>query len=439
MKSKKILSLFLAVLMLAALMASCASPSPSTPATTSSSPSPSQAASESSSPSPSEAVTAEDVALKVWAPIRQIEKGIISQMCDEFKVAHPEWNITFTVEAQEEDTLKDSLLKDVAAAGDIFFFSADQTAELVNAGAIAKLGGAAADLVKNEMAETVANTVTVDGSIYAVPFTHNTFFMFYDKTLMTEEDVKTVEGIMSKKTADDVYNFCFDDAGGWKLGAWYYGAGNTVYGADGNDFAAGCDWNNATGVAVTKYIMDLLANKKCAYNADVTVSELIATHRLGAWFDGAWNYQSYKDVLGDNLGLAVLPTFSPNGTAAQLKGFYGSKAVGVNPQAKNMPAAVAFASFINNAEMQILRFTLGNEIPTNKNASTDPAVVADELASVIMAEADMASVIQPANALFGSHYWTNTTALMADIKGGVVTAANVQEKLDAFVAKMNAE
>jgi arabinogalactan oligomer/maltooligosaccharide transport system substrate-binding protein len=243
----------------------------------------------------------QDVSLKVWVPENQIQTGTIDEMCASFQELHPEWNITFTVEAQGEDTAKDEILKDAAAAGDVFFFANDQLMELVNAGAIARLGGSTEEMVKTTMAEAVVDTVRADDAIYGIPFTHNTFFMYYDKSLLNEEDIQSIESIMAKETADDVYNFCFDSAGGWKLGAWYYGAGLNIYGDSQVDFAAGSNWNNETGVAVTNYLIDLINNPKCAYADDVSLSELAADNRIGAWFDGSWNYNLYKEALGDNL------------------------------------------------------------------------------------------------------------------------------------------
>ena len=202
-----------------------------------------------------------DVTLKVWVPQNQIETGTIEQQQKAFAEANKDkWNITWETEVMGEDVCKENLLRDVEAAADVFFYASDQVAEMVKAGAIAKLGGDAANMVKAEIPTSVAQTVTVDGSLYGIPFTHNTYFMFYDKTLMTEDDVKTIESIVSKDTASDVYNFYFESGGGWKLGAWYYGAGCSVYGANGDDLAAGFNWNNETGIAVTNYLIDLIAN-----------------------------------------------------------------------------------------------------------------------------------------------------------------------------------
>jgi arabinogalactan oligomer/maltooligosaccharide transport system substrate-binding protein len=166
-----------------------------------------------------------DVTLTLWLSSNEIETGSAAGMITEFKAAHPEWNLTVNIAAVGEDVAKDEVLKDVAAAADVYTFANDQIEELKNAGAIARIGGSYEALVKSEQPETVVKTgqSLSDGNLYGIPFSHNTFFMFYDKTLLTENDVKSVEGIVGKSTAADVYNFCFDAAGGWKLGAWYYG------------------------------------------------------------------------------------------------------------------------------------------------------------------------------------------------------------------------
>lgn len=377
-----------------------------------------------------------DVALKVWVPQNQLDTGIITEQQEKFAAAHPEWNITWTTEVVGEDVAKENILKDVEEAADVFLFASDQLVELVNAGAIARLGGNTEKMVKETNTDFVVSTAMVGDALYAIPFTHNTFYMYYDKTLMTAEDVKTIEGIVNKKTEDDVYNFYFESGGGWKLGAWYYGAGLNVFGPQGDNLEAGVDWNNETGVAVTEYLIDLINNKKVAYEGDISVSELIAEHRLGVWFDGSWNDQNWVKILGDNLGRAVIPTYNLNGKDVQLKGFYGSKCIGVNATTDNMAAAVAFAAFLGNEENQLLRYEKSGQIPTNINLSSSEAVLADPLAKVIVDEANNASVVQPASSVFGSRYWNYANTIPTEIRSGGITKKNVQEKLDKFVQSM---
>lgn len=377
-----------------------------------------------------------DVALKVWCPQNQVDTGIMEQQQKAFADAHPEWNITWTTEIVGEDNAKTEVLKDVDAAADVFLFASDQLIELVDAGAIAQLGGEAEKMVKETIAESVRATAMIGDKTYAIPFTHNTFFMFYDKTIMDESDVTSLEKIMAKQTADNVYNFYFESSGGWKLGAYYYGAGLTVFGPEGNDLEAGVNWNNATGVAVTNYLIDLINNPKCAYDGEIAVTELVGDHRLGVWFDGAWNYNNYKDVLGDDLGMGVIPTFNPDGNDYQLKSFYSSKCIGVNAHSKNMAAAVAFATFLGNEENQTLRYEKSAQIPANIKASQTEAVTSDPLAVVIVKESNEASVMQPVHSVFSSRYWTYAGAIPTEIRSGVLNKDNVQEKLDAFVKSM---
>ena len=432
-KATRFLALFLAVILVMGSFGACTKKQNAGNNTTT------PAATQAPAAATQAPITAIPVTLKVWAPENQIQSATIDTMCNSFQTLHPEWNITYTVETQGEDTAKDEILKDVTAAGDVYFFANDQLTALVNAGAIARLGGSTEEMVKSTMAKPVVDTVTVNDAIYAIPFTHNTFFMYYDKSLLTADDVKSVEKIMAKKTADNVFNFCFDPAGGWKLGAWYYGAGLTIYGDSQNDFAAGANWNNPTGLAVTNYLIDLINNPKCAYSDDVSTTELAADHRIGAWFDGSWNYQLYKDALGDDLGLAIIPTFNPDGKDYQLKGFYGSKAIGVNPQAPFPEVAVAFAAYLGSEEMQMQRFTETGQVPTNQNAGNSPEVQADEVAKVLVEEVNNASVMQPTSAEFGARYWTNAGAIATEIKSGDLNKKNAQDKLNTFVDAMKVQ
>lgn len=378
----------------------------------------------------------QDVTLKVWCPQNQVETGIMEQQQTAFAAEHPEWNITWQTEIVGEDKCKDEVLKDVGVAGDVFMFSTDQLPDLVEAGAIAQLGGATETMVKEENAQAVIDTVTWDDKTYAVPFTHNTFFMYYDKTILDESDVTSLEKIMAKETADNVYNFYFESAGGWKLGCYYYGAGLNIFGEDGSDLEAGVDWNNDTGIAVTNYLIDLINNPKCAFDGEVQPSELAPEHRLGAWFDGLWNYDLYADALGDDLGMAILPTFNPDGSDYQLLSFYSSKAIGVNAQSKNPAAAVAFAAYLGNEENQLLRFEKSAQVPTNLNAGSSETVKADPKSAILVEESNKASVMQPVSSTFSARYWSNAGAIATEIRSGEITKDNVKEKMDTFAAAM---
>lgn len=141
-------------------------------------------------------------------------------------------------------------------------------------------------------------------------------------------------------------------------------------------------------------------------------------------------------ALGDDLGIATIPTFNPDGTDYQLLGFYGSKCIGVNAKSQNMAAAVAFAAYLGNEENQLLRYKLSAQIPANMAAGESEEVKADPLAAVIVKEANEASVAQPANSVFSTRYWTYANTIPTEIRSKEITKDNVQEKLDTFVDAM---
>ena len=378
---------------------------------------------------------ATEVTLTVWAPDNQQE--LLKTQQAEFAAMHPEVTITWKNAVVGEDVAKDEILKDVEAAADVFFYANDQVQELVKAGAIARLGGATEEMVNSTMAPSVVDTVKVDGALYGIPFTHNTFFMFYDKALLEGVDITSLDAILAAPTADGVFNFKFDDAGGWKLGAWYYGAGLNVFGAAGDDLAVGCDWNSETGVAVTNYIIDMVNNKKVDTSNDAF--ELIGEKKLAAWFTGSWDYDNAKAILGDDLGVATIPTYTLNGEEVQLKGFYGSKAIGVNAQSKNIALAIEFAAYLGSEEQQIARFTESGQVPTNMAAAEIEAVQNDEVAAVIVAESNNCSVAQPTDSTFGSRYWSKAGLILSDIKAGELTTAGSQDWLNTWVDALCAE
>ena len=376
-----------------------------------------------------------EITLTVWAPDNQQE--LLKKQEAAFEAAHPEYKINWVNAAVGEDKAKDEVLKDVEAAADVYFYANDQVQELVKAGAIARLGGDVEKMVKDTIAPAVVDTVTVNGALYGIPFTHNTFFMMYDKSLLKDVDITSLDAILAAPTADGVYNFRFDDAGGWKLGAWFYGAGLNVFGPAGDDLAAGCDWNSATGVAATQYLVNMINNPKV--NSADDVFELIGEKKLAAWFTGSWDYDKCKEILKDDLGVATIPTYKLNGQDVQLKGFYGSKAIGANAKSKNLALAIEFAAYLGGEEQQIARFNESGQVPTNKVAGEIDAVKADEVASVIVAEANNCSVAQPTDATFGSRYWSKAGLFITDIKSGALTADNAQEWLNTWVDALCAE
>ena len=250
---KKVLALLMAAAMVVT-MAGCGD----TPATDNQGGGSTPANTNESTPADNQGGTegTKDVALTVWAPSedQNDETGNwLKTMCEQFNEAHPEWNITFTYGVCAEGDAKATVTQDVEAAADVYMFANDNLTDLIASNGIAKLGGSTLEYVQNNMSQALVDSVTVDGSVYGVPFTTNTWFMYYNKSLLTEDDIKSLETMLEKGKV------AFPLSNSWYIASFYVANGCTLFG-DGNDEAAGIDFGGDKAVAVTNYLVDLAAN-----------------------------------------------------------------------------------------------------------------------------------------------------------------------------------
>ena len=196
------------------------------------------------------------------------------------------------------------------------------------------------------------------------------------------------------------------------------------------DAAAGFDFSGDKAVAVTDYLVDLVANPNFV-NGDVSTGTDIS-----AFFSGDWDYQKAKDSYGDNLGIAASPCYTLNGEEKQMKAFAGSKAVGVNPTtalyAEHPEIAVALAAYLGGTEAQQAHFDLREVIPTDSKIN----VGENALAKAKMDTMAYASIVQPLQADMGN-YWTPAQSMGDELVAGTVTHANAAEKTEAMNNSLN--
>lgn len=412
MKLKKMLGLSLAASMVLP-MAACSSDS-----------------SNSSTASGSGDVT--DVTLKVWTPQEDQSEDYgnwLGKMEENFEKAHPEYNITWTNEVCQEGDIGDKVTQDPTNSADVYLFANDQIGKLLDANAIAELGGKTAEDVTANNDKVVVQSVTHDGGIYGVPFTTNTWFMYYNKSMVSEDDLDTVEKLI------EAAPFSFPLGDSWYNSAWFVADGGTMFGPDGDDAAAGIDFDLPD---VTKYLVNLVANKNFVRDADNSGFDAFSKGKVATYFSGSWNYQNLKDALGDDLGAKQLPTYDLNGEAKQLRSFAGSKAIGVNPNAKNQAAAVAFAAYLGSEEAQKAHWEDRMIIPTNLELLKDPEIGDDELIKAQNDTIANTSFVQPTISAMGN-YWKVAENFGKAILNGDVTEANAVEQTTKFQEQLDAQ
>ncbi len=373
----------------------------------------------------------ENITLTVWgpqedqAPREGYDKGILATMCESFNAAHPEWNITFKYGVCSEADAKSEVSKDPTAAADVYVYANDQLSDLVASGAIAQIGGSNLETIKSSYSQSMVDSVTYNGGVYGVPFTPNTWFMYYNKSMFTEEEVKSFNTMMEKDLGDGIYNVAFPLTNSWYIPAFYYAAGGQLFGENGSDAAAGTNFGELS--TVTEYLVDLKANPKFSVENNGSSIALMKEGKLGAYFTGSWDADQIRGALGENFAATQIPTVTINGTSGQMKSFAGSKAIGVNANSKNMQAAVALAMYLGSEECQKIRFATRGITPTCLSLSDDPAVVADEVSYAQTLEIINASVVQPMIPEM-QNFWTPAETMGKEIDQGDVTKANAAEK-----------
>ena len=375
-----------------------------------------------------EAITA---SLKVWCPAEDQESGWIEDMAAKFSEAHPTWTIDFTYETCSEGDAGKMVTQDPTAAADVYFFANDQLTSLLDSDAIAQIGGSNLDYVKETNSETMVATVTNNGNVYGFPFTANTWFMYYNKSIFTEDDVKSLDTMLSKgKVAFPITN-------SWYFQAFYAAAGGVFCGANGDDEAAGIVLGDK-GTAVTKYLVNLAKNPNFVKDDAGSGMAGLGDGSIGAIFSGTWDFENVKKALGDNIGICQLPTINVDGSDYSLKAYAGSKAIAVNPNSQvKQGVLVKLAQYLASEDAQLAHYEMRNIVPCNTKLLATDAVKNDALAQAQSNTVANTAIIQPANKTFNDNWWDNATTMANAIMDGVVTEDNAADQTTAFENAIN--
>lgn len=367
------------------------------------------------------------VTLKVWGS--QEDQAMLGEMIDAFKAAHPEKTYDISLGVVGEPDARAKYFEDPAAAADVFAFANDQLKDLVN-------GGALYEVTRNKDAIIAANgegsvgSATLDGKLYGYPMTaDNGYFMYYDKSVFTEDDVKNLDKMMEvantagKKVLMDLSN-------GWYIASFFLANGGTL--TIGEDGLQDCNFNDANGLAVGEYIRKFAADPAFITGDDSVIQGGMGT-TIAAAVTGAWNANAISELLGENYAATKLPTFTLDGKDVQMSSFAGYKLIGVNSQTEFPVDAMELAEWLTNEENQLKRFQVRGAGPSNKNAAANSEVLATPHIAALAAQGAYA-ISQ--NDVLGT-YWSPAEAFGAACEAKDYSAS-VQEMLDNMVAQIEA-
>ncbi len=390
----------------------------------------------------------EDVVLTMWGA--EEDQDLLRKLSDDFIELHKdEVNLTINLGVESESTAKDTVLADVEAAADVYAFADDQLKALVDGNALQAIDEVADALqiagktladVKSANSEGSVNAASYDGKLYGFPMSGgNGFFLFYDSTKLSADDVKTWDGLLAAA----------DQAGlkvgmtlnsGWYNAGFFVGAGFSAGEVDA-DGTTTIDWNKTsskgiTGVQVTEAMLAIAGNSAFQAIPDGEISGTIAAGGLCAVISGTWDAEAAQTAFGEGYDATVLPTFVAGGQECQQADYAGFKLVGVNPYSKNVGWAALLAEYITNEEAQAARFVARQSLPTNNVAASVPEISDNKALAAIMAQ-DAFGVPQTV----GEKFWDPTKTFGENIAQGtwkVGDEEKIQEALDTLVTGVTA-
>ena len=371
--------------------------------------------------------------LKVWAPLEDQldDSSWLIRMERAFEEAHPESAITWDNRVCTEGDAGIQVTRDLAAAPDVYLYANDQIGSLVSAGALARLEGPYLEQIRADNNDIFLSTVTyVDGGVYGFPVSPNTWVMFYNKAIVDDADITSLESILDKGIV------AFDVASSWKLPAFFFAAGGSLFGELGVDAAAGAQFGGEAGYAAARALLTLAENPNFQWDADGYGNAALKDGTIAAYFSDDWDYAGLYEKLGEKLGAAACPTVMIGGERKQLLPFAGTKAVGVNPRSENPEAAMAFAAFLASAQSQKLRFELRGIVPAAAELQSAEGLRSSVCAQAIYDTMNGKSVLQPKIPEMDA-VWDPVGTFGANINDGTITWDNYKLYVDALQRQLS--
>ena len=351
--------------------------------------------------------------ITVWVAEKAVD--LTKQQIEDFNNSNED-GIKFvaTVEPVSEADAATQMITDVEAGGDIFCFAQDQFARLVQAGALAKLGTKAAEMVTaNNDAGTVAAATSGD-TLYAYPLSSdNGYFMYYDKSVIPEEDVDSLEKLIADCEAAQKY-FAFEQqTSAWYLASFFFATGcKSEWTTDdtGAFISVNDTFNSDNGLVAVKGMKKLVDSPfhLSAGGADQF------NQGAAVLVSGTWDFETVSGILGDNMGVTDLPSFEVDGKEYHLGSFNGCKLMGVKPQVDAVKAAALhkLAQYLTGEKAQMERFEALSWGPSNLADQASEAVQANPGLAALIAQAPYSV---PQGQIHGS-WWDIAKVIGEDVK-----------------------
>ena len=251
--------------------------------------------------------------------------------------------------------------------------------------------------------------------------------MYYDKSVISEDIVDDLASLV--KACEDNNKFFSME---YKTSAWYNAAfffatgcvSDWVTDSEGKFTSVNDTFDSPEGLAAMKG-MEILAKSKAA-NSSSDGSDF--SKGSAVVVTGTWARSTIQDILGDNMGVTDLPSFTVDGQTYHLGSFSGNKLMGVKPQTDPAKASALqrLALYLTGEECQAERFEKFTWGPSNIAVQNTDAVKTDPTLVALAAQNEYAT---PQGQIHGS--WWDIAKVLGTVAETATSDADLQAGLDA--------
>jgi len=379
------------------------------------------------------------VSLTVWAPAEEFET--YSELVNSYNAVQtdPAKTVKLKIVGIGENDVGTKFGSDASKGPDVFQFPGNDLSSFVTKQFLSTLNVTGkSDISINE--KTLKNGQVGD-VLYALPYTINTYFLYYNKSQIDSKDVGKLSSILNSTTGSQKA-LGIDIGNGFYQQAVLRGMGLDLYGNNGtSNSSTDVKKEEANAVKAARFIYEVNKN---AEKYSTTYGDFITKVQSGELLtavDGTWNYFAYKEALGEeNFGCAVLPTIDITLDGISYNNQLGSpidnKFIGINSSLSGDKkiAAEEFTYYVVSDAGQRIRYNKRSTIPT-----ADSIINSEDFKKELMADAvtgynnSTVNFKNPTATKFNSNFWNGATAFSGDLSAlKAWDETNAGKAIDAF-------
>lgn len=349
------------------------------------------------------------VTLSVWVPTEQVDwaKARIAK----FAEANSNTTYKISVTAVAEGDVYTKIKNDPTASADVFLYSGDHLGPLMDGGYLYAFSDSIYQSLKPQIGEAAFNSGVVDGKLYGISYTPNSYFMYYDSSKVTAEDAKDLDKLLAKGKV------IFDIDNGWYQTAFWYGTGVRFFGPDGKD-PTQANLDSAEGKAAARAIRDYIMKDNFVNGGDAEIkTQFTKESDVVAVIGGSWLSGDLLTTFGNDLAATTLPTFHEGGKEYYLTATGDWKKCGISRYVTASAAIEAqkLALWLTNKDAALEKIELFNEASTLTELASSTDVQNNMIIKTLMDQTNGEHIVLQPSISQMTNWWTAAEAFANDI------------------------